>query len=176
MAQSKYQKGIAMKRLTCADIITGILLLLVLVGASLFSPSAASTPIFIKWKNSEGIHEGSFDLSDPIKRAEFRNTFKTDSQITACADLADYAVKLMKERDDGTSEGFHLEEVRLSYENTKNDPKGVIEWHVYVDFKRMVRDLHRNSGGQFFFTDPDSYWEREFRWCFISASNWPDSW
>ncbi len=165
-----------MKRLTCADIITGILLLLVLVGASLVSPSAAATPIYMKWRNAEGIHEGGFDLSDPVKRAEFRDTFKTNSKITDCADLADYAVGLMEERDGGTSEGFHLEVVRLSYESTKNHPDGIIDWHHYVDFKRMVRDLHRFSGGQFFFTDPDSYWEREFRWCFVDAANWPDSW
>jgi hypothetical protein len=165
-----------MKRLTYADIITGILLLLVLVGGSLVSPSAAATPLFMKWKNSEGIHEGSFDLSDPVKRTEFRDTFKTNSRITACADLADYAVTLMEERDSGTGEGFHLEVVRLSYEKTKNHPDGVIYWSLYVDFQRMVRDLHRNSGGQFFFTDPDLYWEREFRWCFVDAANWPDNW
>lgn len=165
-----------MKRLTCEDIITGILLLLVLIGASLVSPPVPATPIYLKWKNSEGVQEENFELGNPEGRAKFLKTFKTNPRIRECSSIADYAVELMGERDEGTSEGFHLEVMRVNYENTQDDPEGLVPWHVYVDFQRMVRDLHRNSNGQFFFTDPNKHWEREFRWCFINAANWPAEW
>lgn len=165
-----------MKRLTVKEIISGIVILLILVGASLYSPSAASAPIIMKWRNNDGIQKEGFDLSNPAERAEFLLLFKDTADVIDCADIANYAVELMEERDAGTSEKYHLEVMRLSYENTKNEPDGVVGWHIYVDFQRMVHDLHRFSGGQFFFTDPYSYWEREFRWCFVDAANWPDSW
>jgi hypothetical protein len=165
-----------MKRLTVKEIISGIVLLLILVGTSFYSPSAASTPIIMQWRTTEGIQKEGFDLGDPVKRAEFLVFFKDNDNVIDCAGIANYAVELMEERDAGTSEEYHLEVMKASYENTKNDPDGIVPWHIYVDFQRLVHDLHRFSGGQFFFTDPYSYWEREFRWCFVDASNWPNSW
>ncbi len=166
-----------MKRLTLEDIITGVALLLVLVGASLISPSAVAAPIYLEWTNPQGDQKAAdFDLSDPEQRANFRETFQNTPMVRDCTARADYAVELMAERDGGTKEKYHLEVMEASYDRTKNDPDGVVPWHIYVDFQRMVRDLHRTSGGKFFFTDPDSYWEREFRWCFIDAANWPTSW
>lgn len=166
-----------MNRLELEDIITGVLLLVVLVVASLVSPSTEATPIHLKWGTPQGEEkEGDFELGDLEDRAKFLKTFKNNPRVKECAGIADYAVELMKERDDGTSEGFHLEVMRVNYENTQDDPEGVVPWHVYVDFQRLVRDLHRNSGNQFFFTDPVKHWEREFRWCFINAANWPNNW
>jgi hypothetical protein len=161
-----------MKRLTLEDIITGILLLLVLMGASFLSPPAEATPLYFEWSNTKGDHKGSFDLSDPEQRANFRETFKNTPKIRDCAARADYAVELMAERDDGTKEKYHLEVIAASYERTKNEPKGAVPWHIYVDFQRMVRDLHRHAGGEWLFDDADKHWDREFRWCYINAGNW----
>ena len=166
-----------MKRLTLEDIITGVALLLVLVGASLISPSAVAAPIYLEWTNPQGDQKAAdFDLSDPEQRANFRETFQNTPMVRDCTARADYAVELMAERDGGTKEKYHLEVMEASYDRTKNEPDGVVPWHIYVDFQRMVRDLHRRSGNQFFYTNLDKYWEREFRWCFIDAANWPDFW
>ncbi len=165
-----------MKRLTYADIISGILLLLVLIGASLVSSPVTATPIYLEWQNQKGAQQGSFEIGNPEGRANFLEVFKNNPKVRDCAARADYAVELMAKRDDGTKEKYHLEVMEASYDRTKNEPEGVVPWHIYVDFQRMVRDLHRRSGNQFFYTNLDKYWEREFRWCFIDAANWPDFW
>lgn len=166
-----------MKRFTLKRVIFGVVLLIVLVGVVSFAPTVKSAPIVLGWATPDGTRQSKeFDLGDLEERAAFLETFKKNPRIYECGKIADYAVELMEERDDGTSEGFHLEVMRVNYENTFDDPKGAVPWSVYLNFQRLVRDLHRNSGGRFFFTDSVAYWEREFRWCFIDAANWPDSW
>ena len=139
------------------------------MSASLLSPSVEATPIKLKWQNATGVHDGTFDLSDPEDRKSFRETFTKNPQVLDCIARADYAVELMSERDAGTTEKYHLDTMEVNYERTKTEPEGVVAWHVYVDFQRMVRDIHRRAGRNaqlgYRHTNANVVWDREFQWC-----------
>jgi len=110
-------------------------------------------------------------LDDPDERKAFREQFANDPIVSACFRRADWAVKLIAERDEGVTKEEHLRKVKEQYEKTKLQPEGVIAWHIYIDFGRTVRDIHRSAGssaeGQYYYTDADEIWVREFRWCAI---------
>ena len=150
--------------------IIGIIGLVFLAMLLIFGPSreAHPGPIFIE-------HDGkkkTFDLRDPVKRAEFREIFSDHKQLMVCFEKADYVVTMFEERNAGTTEAEHLAEVRATYERTKNEPQGAVSWHVYVDFQRMVRDLHRRTGRNsqlgYRYTDSNVVWDREFKWCAVN--------
>ncbi len=109
--------------------------------------------------------EGSqtWDLMEWDQRVEFRALYA--QQLAHCFERGDFAVDLMKERDGGSTEESHLELMRSNYETSKTDGGKPVAHHVYVDFQRMVRDLHRSHRGQYQFTDPKRVWEREVWWC-----------
>jgi hypothetical protein len=152
--------------------IIGIIGLVVLALLLILGPSreAHPGPILIE-RNAE---KEKFDLTDPVKRAEFRKIFVDHEELQVCFSKADYAITFFKERDAGTTEAEHLAEVRANYELTKLEPKGVVSWHVYVDFQRMVRDIHRRAGRNsqlgYRYTDADVVWDREFQWCAIKRN------
>jgi hypothetical protein len=135
----------------------------------IFGPSreARPAPVVI----GQGAEKESFDLQDPVRRAEFRKIFSEHKQLQVCFDKADYAVTLLGERDAGTTEKEHLTAVRANYEFTKTEPQGVVSKYVYVDFQRMVRDIHRRTGRNsqlgYRYTDANVVWDREFQWCAI---------
>jgi len=147
--------------------IIGIIGLVFLALLMIFGPSreAHSSPILID--RGEGKEE--FDLTDPAKRAEFRELFPNHKALQACFSKADYAVTFFEGRDAGITEAEHLAIVRVNYERTKTESQGVIPWHVYVDFQRMVHDIHRRAGRNsqlgYRYTDANVVWDREFRWC-----------
>ncbi len=111
------------------------------------------------------------DLNNPIDREVFRKEFAEDPKVSGCFKRADWGVKLMNERDAGTTSGEHLQKVEAQYEKTKLAPEGAVPWHVYIDFGRTVRDIHRSAGssakGEYRYTDADEVWVREFRWCAV---------
>jgi hypothetical protein len=141
--------------------------LIALVVLLMFGPfrDAQSGPIQI---GRDGKKE-TFDLTDPVKRAEFREIFADLEHVQVCFDKADYGVAMMEQRNEGITEAEHLEEVRANYENTKLEPQGAVPWSVYVDFQRMVHDVHRRQGVGlnlgYRYNDPNVMWDREFRWC-----------
>ena len=114
------------------------------------------------------------DLINSDERAKFRENFAADPKVSGCFRRADWGVKIMTERDAGTTSEEHLQQVDVMYEKTKLEPEGAIPWYVYVDFGRTVRDIHRSAGasakGQYRYTDADEVWVREFRWCAIDHS------
>jgi len=113
----------------------------------------------------------TIDMDDPEERAKFLAVYGRAKGVPVCKDKADYIVKLMKERDAGITKEEHLQHVRDNYEKTKLDPQGAVPWHVYIDFGRMVRDVHRSSGrdaSRYNRTDADELWGHEFTGC-ISA-------
>lgn len=128
---------------------------------------AYSRPVLIEL----GGEKQSFDLQDPAKRAEFREIFAGHNQFQDCFDKADYAVTLFEERNAGTTEAEHLSAVRANYEQTKTEPQGAVSWYIYVDFQRMVRDIHRRAGRNsqlgYRYTDANFIWDSEFQWCAI---------
>lgn len=151
--------------------IIGIIGLVFLAILLIFGPSreAHSSPIIID--RGEGKEE--FDLQDPVRRAEFRELFPNHKRLQVCFQKADYVVTMLEERNAGTTEAEHLAAVRANYEHTKSEPQGAVQWHVYVDFQRMVRDLHRRTGRYsqlgYRYTDANVLWDREFRWCALSG-------
>ena len=112
-----------------------------------------------------------FDLKDPAKRADFRKIFADHPELQICFSKADYAITFFEERNAGTTEAEHLVAVRENYERTKTEPQGAVPWHVYVDFQRMVHDIHRRAGRNsqlgYRYTDANVVWDREFQWCAI---------
>ena len=110
----------------------------------------------------------TWDLTKMGQRVEFRALY--GAQIPACIERGDYAVRMMKERDSGTPESAHLAEVKANYEATKAQPEGAVGWHVYVDFQRMVRDLHRTDGSGYVWKTEGVVWEREVWWCVFPGS------
>jgi hypothetical protein len=114
------------------------------------------------------------DLNNPSERKVFREQFASDPKVSGCFRRADWGVKLMTERDAGTTREEHLQQVDAMYEKTKLEPEGAIKWYVYIDFGRTVRDIHRSAGssakGKYRYTDADEVWVREFRWCAIDHS------
>ncbi len=114
------------------------------------------------------------DLIDPNERAKFRERFAADPKVAGCFRRADWGIKLMTERDAGTTKKEHLQQVDAMYEKTKLEPEGAIARHIYIDFGRTVRDIHRSAGysakGKYRYTNADEVWVREFRWCAIDHS------
>lgn len=106
-----------------------------------------------------------WDLTQEDQQVQFREHYKNELRARACIARADYAVMLMHERNTGTTEEEHLEVVRQNYERTRTEPEGVVRYHIYVDFQRMVRDIHRRHGRRFSFTDANLLWEQEVWWC-----------
>lgn len=139
-------------------IIGGLILLITL---SILASVAKGRSVTI---GSDG-NTQTWDLSERDQRVEFRALYGNDKRGGQCITLADYAVTLMKQRDEGTTESAHLAEVRANYEATKTDPRGAVAHHIYVDFQRMVRDIHRRSGSGYAWTDSGMVWEREVWWC-----------
>lgn len=119
----------------------------------------------------EGGENRSFDLVDPVARGEFIELLSNNRAIKSCINKADYAVQFMKERDEGVTKEGHLQNVRDQYEQTKLEPQGAVPWHVYIDFERLVRDVHRSAGanakGEYRNTDPNILWDHEFRGCAV---------
>ena len=123
----------------------------------------------IIWYNTAQGYSMQINLNNPEELAKFRAGYQDDPMVSSCFVKADNAVKFMEERDAGVTLQEHLDKVEARYEATKNDPQGVVPWHVYIDVGRMVRDIHRpagaNSPGEFRYTDPREIWNREFKWC-----------
>lgn len=133
--------------------------------------SVSAGSVFMRWHNSTTgeIKEGIFDLRDPATRMEFLTMFSGKmAKVEECADRANYAIDIMKERDAGVTEEQHLNVMRENYENTFDDPEGPVPRYMYVDFNRMVRDLHRRHYDGYTYTDSNVVWAREFRFCFLS--------
>ena len=111
------------------------------------------------------------DLENAAERDAFRKDFADDPMVSGCFRRADFAVDLMVERDNGATLEEHLQKVEDQYEQTKLASEGAIPWHLYIDFGRTVRDVHRgagsNSEGKYRYTDPSEVWVREFRWCAV---------
>lgn len=149
--------------------IIGILGLILLGLMLIFVPSREAHPGPLGIAIQKDGKREIFDLKDPVKRAEFREIFSDIPNLQACFDKADYAVTFMTGRDEGITEEEHLAEVRANYEKTKTEPQGAVKYHVYVDFQRMVHDIHRRSGRSsqlgYRYTDANVVWDREFRWC-----------
>lgn len=110
-------------------------------------------------------NEQSWDLTQMAQRAEFRALYGKTAGV--CLSRADYAAKLMDERDGGKSESAHLAEVKAHYEKTRHDPEGAVAHHIYVDFQRMVRDIHRVDSSGYVWKDRWGVWEREVWWCIL---------
>ena len=147
--------------------IVGIAGLVFLALLLIFGPSREAHPAPVVIDQGKG--KESFDLQDPAERAEFRELFPDHKKLQVCFSKADYAVTFFEERDAGTTEAEHLAIVRANYERTKTEPQGVVPWHVYVDFQRMVRDIHRRAGRNaqlgYRHTNANVVWDREFQWC-----------
>lgn len=124
--------------------------------------NAAAGPIY-----SYGIEKvKGFDLSDVKQREQFLGFFRMIPKVDKCAIAADFAVKIMKERDSGVSIETHMDKMRELY----NEHKNISRYSVYVDLKRLVNDVHRtksvSAGGGFRFEDSNKFWKREFEFCF----------
>ena len=138
---------------------TGIFLVIILL-LIIFARPAESREVTVR--GTEGTQ--TWNLAESWEdRAEFRALY--GPQIGHCLERADYAVTLFKERESGTSEAAHLAEVKANYERTKGEPQGAVGYHVYVDFQRMVRDIHRRDSGGYVWTNEHVVWEREVWWC-----------
>jgi hypothetical protein len=139
--------------------------------AILSSKSEAAGGIMIGTENGGRV---VIDLNNPIDRKVFREQFAADPKVSGCFRRADWGVKLMTERDAGTTKKEHLQQVEVMYEKTKLESEGAIAWHVYIDFGRTVRDIHRSAGssakGQYRYTNADEVWVREFKWCAVDRS------
>jgi hypothetical protein len=117
-------------------------------------------------------HDGKreqYDLLDPTSRAKFRGYFEHNIRMAHCFIKADLAIRFIKERDTGTTIQEHIDIVRGMYEETKTQPEGAVPWSLYIDYERMVRDVHRRQGRDtvrgYALNNPDIAWDREFRWC-----------
>ncbi len=115
-------------------------------------------------RGAEG--EQTWDLMDMEQRVEFRALY--GNQIGHCFKRGDFAKDLTEERDAGKTEKEHLDLMRSNYEASKTDGGKPIAHHVYVDFQRMVRDIHRTDGSGYVWKDGDIVWEREVWWCAFS--------
>lgn len=142
----------------------GILFVLLLVT----NVALAVNPIYISTTNGGTL---VIDLDNEVERRVFREEFAEDPAVAKCFERADWGVHIMQERDAGTTQVEHLELLEALYEKTKLEPEGVIPWHAYIDYERTVRDVHRSAGssgkGQYFYTDPNDVWSREFKWCSV---------
>jgi hypothetical protein len=149
--------------------IIGFIGLVLLALLLIFGPSREANPAPVVIGRDGG--KESFDLQDPVRRAEFRELFVDHEKLQVCFSKADYAVTFFEERDAGTTEAEHLAEVRDNYERTKTEPKGAVPWHVYVDFQRMVHDIHRRAGRNselgYRYLNANVVWNREFQWCAV---------
>jgi hypothetical protein len=149
--------------------IIGFIGLVLLALLLIFGPSreAHPAPVVI----DRGAEKESFDLQDPAKRIEFREIFSDHKELQVCFSKADYAVTFFEERNAGTTEAEHLVVVRDNYERTKTEPGGAVPWHVYVDFQRMVRAVHRRTGRNlqlgYRYADANVVWNLEFQWCAV---------
>lgn len=138
--------------------VLGLLFLLLLI----FGRDAEGREVTIR--GAKGTQ--TWDLTQMDQRVEFRALYGNDPKAGPCIARADYAVELMKRRDAGETEEDHLAEVRANYERTKSEPEGAVAYHVYVDFQRMVRDLHRRSGSdEWRYPTEGEVFEREVWWC-----------
>lgn len=156
-----------MKHSRTRILITAAVLLLLLFG---IVNQAQGGPIFMRWTDASGDQRRTFDLTNPDVREEFRAIFGHIPRVKNCLQRADYATQLFHRRNRGETEEAHLAEVRGLYEKTKGQPEGAVAWYVYVDFQRMVRDLHRRNseraGGGYVISKPLIAWDHEFRFCF----------
>lgn len=105
----------------------------------------------------------TWDLMERDQRIEFRALY--GNQIGHCFQRADFAAELTDKRDAGETERQHLDLMRANYEASKKDGGTPIAHHVYVDFQRMVRDIHRTDGSGYTWKDRWAVWEREVWWC-----------
>ena len=139
---------------------------------------------FTAWTN---VHAGSkstiglyvngvpvqYDLSTPEGREAIQKDLAGDYNASVCFRKAGYAVSFMKRRDQGVTLEEELQNVRDQYEQTKLEPEGAIPWSVYIDFERMVRDIHRHVGSgakrEYWYTESGDVWAREFRWCVLPS-------
>lgn len=147
-------------------IISLIGLALLAAGLFIFTKEAHAAEVEITVTGGEN---RAFNLVDPVQRGEFIELLSDNRAIKSCINKADYAVQFMKERDEGITKEGHLKNVRDQYEQTKLEPQGAVPWHVYIDFERLVRDVHRSAGSNaesgYRNTDPNILWDHEFRGC-----------
>ena len=152
-------------------LLIGAALLLVLVVIVCFAPrTAGAKPTQYRAPDGSAV---TLDIAQEDDRDTFLEIFAEDEKAQACGLRADYAMELVYRRDRGESEEMHLAEVKDNYERTRDEPEGAVAYHVYVDFQRMVRDIHRlastrdSSSLQLFkWDDGNVFWEREWKWCY----------
>ena len=111
------------------------------------------------------------DLNNDAHRAGFRNHFMgTRTTLGRCIEKADNGVAAMHDRDAGITLAQHLTSLENDYETAKLAGENVV-WHEYIDFIRMVRDIHRLGGhgteSKYKRTDASAIWNHEFKWCAI---------
>ena len=139
--------------------IVGVALVLLLLGI-IWGQRAEGKEVSIR---GAGGTVQTWDLMDMGQRVEFRALY--GNQVGHCFERADYAKGLAERRDKGETEADHLAEVRANYERTKTEPRGAVSRAVYVDFQRMVRDIHRTDSSGYQWKDVNEIWEREVWWC-----------
>ena len=87
-----------------------ILALIWLMIASItWSPVYAGSTITL---NNTGGGQTTFDLVDPVSRAELLEQLSNNTDVPNCKRKADYIVELLKERDAGINKEEHLQKVR----------------------------------------------------------------
>jgi hypothetical protein len=145
-----------------------ILAVMLMVGISPANAATDDTDYISLLVNDKWIQ---VDLNDDAQREGFITRFGKLAGLAVCFNKADYTTAYMEERDAGVLLATHIGEVRAQYEQTKLDPQGAVPWHVYIDFERLVRDVHRlngrNAKSKYRYTDPKELWNREFKWCAI---------